>query len=164
MANFKVNDALRIEEQLRAIADAVGAPPADPAPKFKVQDTKKIWEQINRISLAAGGFALGYVRYSIILSQSGTNAPVPIILADEFPGTTPVWTRTGVGAYLLTFPFNLDLNKLWIPGQVKEGGLLEMNGFSFPNALVFQSFDLTDLANPDDDIIARMPLELRLYP
>jgi hypothetical protein len=45
-----------------------------------------------------GGGGAGYLVYTALLSQTGTDAPVATVLGDNTIGNI-VWTRVGVGAY-----------------------------------------------------------------
>tara|TARA_R100001440_G_C2461279_1_gene109948 strand:- start:51 stop:497 length:447 start_codon:yes stop_codon:yes gene_type:complete len=44
---------------------------------------------------------LGYKIYAAILNQTGTNAPVPTVLQNDFAGTTFTWVRNAGGNYSL---------------------------------------------------------------
>lgn len=74
-----------------------------------------ITPQINGITTASGG-------YTALLSQTGTDAPTAIVLADTIGGVT--WTRIAQGEYIGTAPNPLDvLNTFVIIGNVEHDHL-----------------------------------------
>jgi hypothetical protein len=74
-----------------------------------------ITPQINGITTASGG-------YTALLSQTGTDAPTAIVLADTIGGIT--WTRIAQGQYIGTAPNPLDvLNTFVIIGNVEHDHL-----------------------------------------
>ena len=55
-------------------------------------------ERVNEISKGAADFS-----YIADLNQATTSDPQAAVISNSFPGTPPVWARTGVGVYTLTF-------------------------------------------------------------
>lgn len=66
--------------------------------------------QIATTAFVLANGARSYKVYTAILSQSGTNAPVPTVFENTLGGTV-VWTRSGVGAYLATLMGSFDISK-----------------------------------------------------
>lgn len=67
----------------------------------------------------------GYNTYVGTMTQSGTSAPVVSILQNTLVDTTPTWTRSGVGDYVLTATssFPSYATKLWISGMSDDANI-----------------------------------------
>lgn len=62
-----------------------------------------------------GGGDAGVKKYVAQLGQTGTNAPVPIVLEDT-TGLSMTWERQYLGVYFLRFNADVPLDKIFIPG------------------------------------------------
>lgn len=112
-----------------------------------------ITPQINGITTASGG-------YTALISQTGTDAPTAIVLADSIGGIT--WTRIAQGQYLGTpsTPFDV-LNTLVILGNVEHDHLATASVTSDGNIYV-TTFD-TSNHQDNDDVLRYSPIEVRIY-
>jgi hypothetical protein len=72
--------------------------------------------------IAASSYTPTYKVYTALLSQSGTNAPVAVVLENTL-GFTPVWSRTGIGTYHLTYAGGFTANKTWVNVQGENGSI-----------------------------------------
>jgi hypothetical protein len=89
--------------------------------------------------------------YRVILSQSGTDAPVATVLQDDL--AVPVWSYSAVGIYLLTKAGAFTVNKT-LPSNVvgyndPEGNLftLERTSADVMTLKTYAAADTTVLAN-----------------
>ena len=109
--------------------------------------------------------------YSVIVSQVGTSAPSVQTLINS-TGATAVWTRTGVGTYLLTFSTSLfSLNKAEIPnGQYtidgSTGGFLCSVGIDANSALTTSIAIITVNASytVEDSLLNSFYFKITFYP
>ncbi len=67
----------------------------------------------------------GYATYVATMTQSGTSAPSVAILQNTLVDTTPVWTRSGTGDYVLTATasFTNYATKVWISGMSDDANI-----------------------------------------
>lgn len=72
---------------------------------YKFQSAPGVW------SAMGGGGSSGYLLYAALMTQTSTNDPVAIVLANALGGTV-VWTRDGAGSYSGTLPGAFPVNKV----------------------------------------------------
>jgi hypothetical protein len=112
-----------------------------------------------------GSGGLGYLVYTALLTQSGTNAPVATILQNTL-GEDITWTRLFIGQYKGTKPTIFDqaktvcilgayTNGIWIDSKVDNfgGGDYQINLQTTINVSGFS-----------DDLMINVPVEIRIYP
>lgn len=109
-----------------------------------------------------GGGGAGYLVYTALLSQTGTDAPVATVLENTLAGTV-VWTYDDVGSYIGTLAGVFIINKTVII-------LGASNGAGQGNA-AFRSSDNTvgivsanGSGTPANDLLYETPIEIRVYP
>jgi hypothetical protein len=105
----------------------------------------------------------GYKIYSALLTQSGTDNPVAVVLENTIGGDI-VWTRDNQGIYLGTTSALFDIDKtVFICGQSGYSS----DGFTtcFYNStsvVTVNTFDSTFSLN--DQILGKTLIEIRVYP
>jgi hypothetical protein len=117
-----------------------------------------------------GGGGASYLVYSALLSQTGTNAPTAIVLANTLGGT-PTFTRSSAGVYTLTLSTAFTVNKTFLSGTVESGGGVSANFVMLTranaNEIIIKtvsadaSFPVQDLA---DGLLNNSSVEIRVYP
>ena len=104
----------------------------------------------------ANAITLGYSAYTVLLTQSGVNAPVATVLADNITGTM-IWSRSSSGVYVVTASSAVfTANKTWmITG-------LQNSGTTMP---VVRNSDtqITITTSANDDRITNSSFEIRVY-
>lgn len=109
-----------------------------------------------------------YKSYVAQISQTGTSAPTVEQLFENGLGGTPVWARTGVGAYTLTITGAFVVNKtITFPRDIS---LVVSVPDEFANAVSINRTDanvvsVETFANgvSTDSILNSFPLEIRVY-
>lgn len=98
------------------------------------------------------------LKYTALISQTGTNAPVATILENTL-GFTPIFSYDVVGAYNISGS-TFDLNKTTITLQGSSGfcGAL----VNTTTQMIIYSFDNTGVLK--NDLLSRNLLEIRVYP
>ena len=112
----------------------------------------------------AGKADAEYVEYAALLSQSGTQAPLAIILKNNIGGTI-VWTRLGAGTYLGTLSGAFPDGKTVIVNgsQVADGiGYFVSAKRATDNTVVVQVAD--SALSVVDDELENTTLIIRVYP
>ena len=106
-----------------------------------------------------GAAAVGQT-YVALLTQSGTDDPTAVVLADNIGDIT--WTRTAVGEYLgtPTTPFD-SLNTFVIIGNVEHDYLASAYVNSDGNIVVITC--RTQTHSHDDSKLRNSPIEVRIY-
>jgi len=102
-------------------------------------------------------------RYSCFIAQDGVAAPIPTVLEDELGG--PVWSRVGVGDYLLTKAnaFTQDKTKPFKAVAINiDGHKLEAQWLS-ANAISFKTYDAVDITTLADDVFALDEINIEVY-
>lgn len=123
------------------------------------------------------GSLFPYKIYKAILSQSGTDAPVPVILENTIGEI--VWTRNGTGRYRATlsnaFPFdktvfftNRHTNSLIADRTFAELGhvsasILELKTFAYGVTVYSASAGVISVTNLDDQLWDTA-VEIQVYP
>jgi hypothetical protein len=102
-----------------------------------------------------------YKVYTATLNQTGTAAPVATVLRNELSGT-PVWTRSGTGAYLLTLTGEFTPGKTFLicgtpTGTVTGPFNLGYNNVNEIGLNTLQSGSLTD------GLLDVCAVEIRVY-
>lgn len=97
--------------------------------------------------------------YRALISQTGINAPVAIVLENTLGGT-PVWTYGGIGFYELTLASAFPLNKTFVIAET-YGCWLSALRIS-DSVLEFDCIDQN--GNLADNIAEISPVEIRVYP
>lgn len=101
---------------------------------------------VNSDSLEAN---LPYKVYTAIVTQSGTNAPVPTILENTL-GATPTWTRAGAGNYKITLTDAFTIGKSFVLTSTDylTGNIEHMTGgFSSNDFYEMYTYNLTNVAS-----------------
>ena len=108
-------------------------------------------------SIAALG--VGYQSYTALLTQSGTNAPVAIVLANT-TGRTFVWTRSSTGNYALTASGStLDKTKIVVFLNNGSSSAIDPNVYwSVQNAT-----QIIDVRASADGVFTDAGFEIRIY-
>lgn len=110
--------------------------------------------------------------YKALLSQSGTNAPVATVLVNTLSGT-PVWSRTGIGAYVLTLVGEFQANKTHIiinpfseTGVPSDGQMGAYRGNDDTITLVSRVLVQGGVVtwNDSDDMINNASITIEVYP
>lgn len=102
-------------------------------------------------------------RYTALVSQSGTDDPVAIVLEDSIEGL--IWTRTGVGTYTLTKTGAFTENKT-IP--IEDSYVdVDDNLYKFVrtdiNTMTLTTYASTDWETPVDGILSNRYLHIEIY-
>jgi len=107
---------------------------------------------------------VGYTTYVARVSQTGTNAPVAVVISNN-TGLTFTWSRTGVGSYRVTPSSSFVVNKTWIQmtgGDVSVGTtIVTIKDISTAFATAVNSNLINGAAA--DEITAAF-VEIRIYP
>lgn len=106
----------------------------------------------------------GYLQYSVLLTQTSTNAPVVSPLKVDFAGT--VWTRSSAGTYLATNIGRFTSGKT-APNKVVEyvtvaGDKLVLTPISV-DQFKLESFASSDLVNPADGVLSGDEVNIFIY-
>jgi len=111
----------------------------------------------------SGGGA-SYLVYTALLTQSGTDAPVAIVLENTFDGV-PVWSYAGVGDYRVTLTGAFPQTKTALP----TNGFIDVTGNFGANSvrlsddeIVFNTGSIND--SGADNILYYYYFEIRVYP
>lgn len=98
-----------------------------------------------------------YLVYTALLTQSGTDAPVAIVLHNTIGEI--VWTRTGVGSYTGTLVGAFPENKTFaiMGSQYLNAWILERND---DNTVVIATYS----GGASDDVLINTSIEIRVYP
>lgn len=107
-----------------------------------------------------GGDAAGYLVYTALLTQSGTDDPVPTVLENTLGGTV-VWSRNGEGDYVGTLAGAFTVNKTWSIIQNNVGAVVDYVIFNQDVNVVFLGTNSNDL--PADDKLFGTCVEIRVY-
>lgn len=98
-----------------------------------------------------------YKVYTALLTQTGTDAPVAIILKNTL-NVTPIWSRQNSGNYYFTLAGTFPSIKTGVLGSKKY---INME-ISSSDAIVVNTFDTDDIT-PMDDILSNTFIEIRVY-
>lgn len=104
--------------------------------------------------------------YKAILTQSGTNAPVPTVLVNTLgEGITINWTYSGVGSYIGTLTKGeFDITKTYVQAEV---GYFSNPYFIFagvdPSALSTIKVDTEDSSAAADEIAGTAYIEITIH-
>jgi len=107
--------------------------------------------------------AASYTKYTVLLNQTGTAAPVATVLENNLG--TIVWTRTAPGVYLGTLTGAFTLNKTWFhttPGTPWSGNAqqtMRMNRTSINTVDLIVLEDNTAI----DNGLSNVSIEIRIY-
>lgn len=126
----------------------------------------------NETAIAANVVAIAavkpYLVYVALLNQSGTNAPVAIVLENTLGGTI-VWTRTSQGMYIGTLTGVFTLNKTFIPTTIQQGADLwvgdqTLSEFRHANVNEISAKSSTSAGTAlADSMMINCPIEIRVY-
>ncbi len=129
-----------------------------------INDVKHYFSKINEIidwiNNIGSNSVVNYKEYTVILNQSGTNAPIPIILTNTLGGT-PIWTYDSTGYYICTLSDTFTVNKTWAPGVYASDASLEvqLNDINSFGILVTNDFGATGL----NDALQNTGFQVRVY-
>jgi len=116
-----------------------------------------IYQKVNLPSL------LGYNVYSALLTQTGTNAPVPTVLQNTLGGSI-VWARSSQGIFTGTLAGTFTVGKtLFValnPEGITTGAFILHSFHTDVNEIGYFGYD--DAWNLTDD--TSCSLEIRVYP
>lgn len=109
---------------------------------------------------------IGYKVYSVLISQTGTNAPTLTILKNDFQNISFVVGRTNDGQYYIsgpqqTFPYNKT--------QVFIGTSIDINDYVLAlqnntSTIIFKSYRNGVLSDDVFNSSYKIALEIRVYP
>jgi hypothetical protein len=112
-------------------------------------------------------FDAPYKKYVALISQSGTNAPVPTILENTL-GVVPVWSYGAVGEYYLDYNNAFPFGKTWIIVQQPDTNAGKTMPYqeSSEDRITFYSYDALGIqANGGmSSASALTSVEIRVYP
>lgn len=108
-----------------------------------------------------------YKVYTALLSQSGTNAPTAIILENTLGGNI-VWSRIGIGEYYGTLNgvFTLDKTMGFVQSTSTQGVDFSIHYIVNRidnNVIYLSSFKANSSSTRYDDIMFKIPIEIRVY-
>lgn len=104
-----------------------------------------------------------FKRYIALLSQSGSDAPVTVVLENTL-GETGTWTRTGSGIYRITLTQTLfQPNKVAVfMGTLTTQPVFFLVTRPSTQLITLQTLD-SGFSNADD-LLTSTPIEIRVYP
>jgi hypothetical protein len=107
--------------------------------------------------------SLGYKVYTALLTQSGTDAPVAIVLQNTLGGT-PTLTRIVAGQYRITLSsaFTLDKTFLLSTGTFDNEQCTINYKINSTNSIDIVSYDVV-IAGDADDMLVNASIEIRVY-
>ena len=110
-----------------------------------------------------GGGGTGYLVYTAILNQSGTDAPVANVLQNTLGGTV-VWARDGAGSYTATLSNAFTENKTFLGDKIKYISVVDEDFLSIERNSVSEiGLDHFFVGEQVDDF-TNFPVEIRVYP
>jgi hypothetical protein len=132
---------------------------------------EEITEGVDEVSTmkkveASGLGGAGYLVYTALLTQSGTDAPVATVLENTLGGTV-VWARSGVGTYSATLADAFTENKTWLGKPDVDGQAVLDTEFQLSAAwsdadhLIYTN---TNAVGENVDGLGRGYIEIRVYP
>jgi hypothetical protein len=98
----------------------------------------------------------GYKKYVAQISQSGSNAPNPIVLENTL-GFEPLWEYDSNGVYGFNWDGDFDSSKSL--NYVSQ----DFTGESITYVIYQDAYDITLKASKGDDYINKQTLEIRYY-
>lgn len=132
-----------------------------------INNVKSYFSKINEIiDYINGNNGLGYKKYVALLSQSGTDAPIAIVLENTLE-TTPTWSYINTGQYRITATGKFTLEKTAITiSQVDSDAGKRMVYQNDVDTIDVYSYDSLGAANNDslNDGEAYTVIEIRVYP
>ncbi len=116
-----------------------------------IEDIAYLVQQSN-----SGGDSPSYKVYTALLSQSGTNAPVAIVLQNTLGGavTYEYFTEEAPGSYKILSD-NLFLGDLFIP-QLRNNSNVHIQFQKISNSEIH-------VFTNNDNLMTKLPLEIRVY-
>lgn len=128
-------------------------------------ESKLLWQILQKLIRLTGvifNIKPKYKVYTALLTQSGTNDPVAIVLENTLGDI--VWTRAGQGYYIGTLPNSFIENKTGFiiqpPSNINETGYFETNAVT-TNTVEF-TYTKRD-AGSADDVLLNTLIEIRVY-
>lgn len=125
------------------------------------------------------GAGTSYKKYTALLTQTGTDAPVATVLENTLGGT-PVWTRTALGVYRITLTGTFTENKTLVEGFGNSDGTAGIYKPTFGGTmgaytLIRVDANYIQLQTYNDTITGQLefsailgvnsiPIEIRVYP
>jgi len=102
-------------------------------------------------------------RYSCFIAQDGAGAPVPTVLEDNLGG--PVWSRVGVGSYLLTKvdAFTAGKTKPLKAVAINIDGHKMTAEWVDKDKISFKTYDAVDITTLADDVFALDEINIEVY-
>ncbi|WP_330444210.1 pyocin knob domain-containing protein [Flavobacterium sp. C4GT6] len=139
----------------------------------QVDDIPGLQDELNSKASASDVTAIKrpYRSYTAIVTQTGTNIPIPMVVLENDLGFEPQWSYATVGVYNINQENGFDRNKTWVNIQVGlPRALGDINEF---RALVDASNDLVQISTSKynatsgavltDGLLNRAFIEIRVY-
>ena len=122
----------------------------------------RVWENINRTMQEFKVLLLGYRSYTALLTQTGTDAPVAIVLENNIGNI--VWSRVSDGEYNGTLNSAFTSNKTYYSITMTSGGGLDVGQF-VQNTTQSDYISIATWSNNIffDGLLANTPIEIRVY-
>ncbi len=117
---------------------------------------------------SAPDLSIGYLFYTALITQTGTDAPVATVLKNTL-GVTLTWSRVSEGAYKVTASSGIFIEaKTWvIINNINIAGTNYFDINRLSNTEVFVASSVFDAGTPPyvpaDGIIGALSLEIRVY-
>ncbi len=113
------------------------------------------------VALEEGGGGSSYKVYSALLTQSGTDAPVPTVLENTIGDI--VWTRDEIGTYIATLVngFIVGQTSAFAESFGQNNNFFDLDRGITEDALTLISVDPTSA--PLDENLLNTPIEIRVY-
>ncbi|AWK04727.1 hypothetical protein HYN56_11030 [Flavobacterium crocinum] len=102
-----------------------------------------------------------YKAYTALLSQSGTNGPVAIVLENTLGGL-PVWSRNSTGLYIATLSGVFTANKTTVSITGSFGGIVTNGARTSENECTITTVK-SDTSAYTDGVIYGTTIEIRVY-
>ena len=123
-------------------------------------DEETIRRWISENSPSPGGSS--YLVYMALLSQTGTDAPVPTIIQNTIGNI--VWTRDGLGNYTGTLAGAFTTNKTTAIIQNNYGGQKSYTIYRNDENSVTVQTGVAASATLEDELLYETTIEIRVYP
>ena len=124
-----------------------------------------LWKEITTDLCCENSNTMNYKVYTALLTQSGTNPPVAIVLENTLGGT-PVWTRDSAGNYNATLSGVFTENKTFVTytHDGNNGNTGFPGGARWDDDTVWLTFNDKDGVYIDIGSSAIDSVEIRVYP
>lgn len=115
------------------------------------------------------GYSVGYKEYTALLTQTGTDAPVPTVLKNTLGGPV-VWSRNANGRYAGTLAGAFAANKTAVNSGVCVGSAGDTLIGCFAgnrtdaNTVRIVTSAMNDLSGASDDVLVATEVSIKVYP